>query len=217
MATTAIQKGEILTLTAPAGGATSGVPFLWGRRLAIPLSDAAGLAPVPCAMVGAHTVPKVAGTAMAEKATAYWNEAGGYITANPADVAVGQLTAAALLAATTCSLLLGQAEVSGFPSFIGPPTLIAFADSPYAVLASDVFIRCNTAGGAIEVDLPASAGAGRRLIVVRNGGSNVTIDGNGAETVAAAAGGGATYVLNTDGESAHLVDAGVAGDHWVLI
>ena len=65
---------------------------------------------------------------------------------------------------------------------------IAFGDSPYAVLAVDVLIACDTTGGAVAVNLPAAATMLDQVIYVKDeggaaGGTNITIDGNGGEFI----------------------------------
>jgi len=70
------------------------------------------------------------------------------------------------------------------------------AASPYNVLVADEVIFVDTDGGAITVNLPAGAeGAHYKIINCGTSGNNVTVDGNGAETVY----GLATQTLN-DGD-----------------
>ena len=67
------------------------------------------------------------------------------------------------------------------------PTAVAFAASPYTVLATDVAIYVDTVGGAITINLPAQATrAGVPLLVKDVTGhaaaNNISLVGNGAET-----------------------------------
>jgi len=99
---------------------------------------------------------------------------------------------------------------------LGAVTTVAFGASPYTVLAADSVIYCDTSGGPIELDLPASAALGRRIQITNNGDDPVTIDGDGAETVGANQGGGATYELG-GGAALAIIDTNVATDEWVII
>jgi hypothetical protein len=61
-------------------------------------------------------------------------------------------------------------------------TRIEVGATPYAVLATDHVIYCDTDGGAIEVDLPVGTnGRELRIINVGSSGNDCTIDPNGAE------------------------------------
>jgi hypothetical protein len=71
---------------------------------------------------------------------------------------------------------------------VANPTAVAFAASPYTVLAADKFLLVDTSGGAVEVDLPAVASSSGRTLVVKDEGgaaatNAITIDPNGAETL----------------------------------
>ncbi len=129
---------------------------------------------------------------------------------------------AAATAPTSGQILTATGESAAtWQAPAGPPapslTTITNTDSPYTLLAADTDVYCDTSGGAITVNLPASTTGLRTVKLIRAGGSNVTIDGNAAETVGANQGGGTTYTLITDGDVAWLEDIGVAGDEWVLI
>lgn len=68
-------------------------------------------------------------------------------------------------------------------------TAVNNAASPYTVLVTDTLILVDTAGGGVELDLPAVASnAGRTIMIVDEGGvagttAAITIDPNGAETI----------------------------------
>ena len=82
-------------------------------------------------------------------------------------------------------------------------TTITNADTPYS-LDDTVNLICNTAGGVITVNLPASSGISGRMYWIKNSGAvanNVTLDGNASETID----GATTYTL-TDAESATIFD-----------
>lgn len=84
-------------------------------------------------------------------------------------------------------------------------TSVATAVTPYAVLGTDYFISTDSAGGALEITLPAAPDTGRTLIVYDGTGQaaiggNVTINGNG-KNIAAGGTSAATKLINTAYES----------------
>lgn len=84
-------------------------------------------------------------------------------------------------------------------------TAITNADTPYSVVATDHVILCNSSGGAVTINLPASTDG--RVILAKNtvaGGGGCTLDGSGAETID----GAATYALDVDYEAVILVGDG---------
>jgi hypothetical protein len=90
---------------------------------------------------------------------------------------------------------------------------ITSVDSPYTVLATDETILCDCTGGAITVNLIASATAINQQFHVKkiDGTSNtLTVDGSGAETID----GDTTYVLGVKYESITLHCDGT--EYWVL-
>jgi len=67
---------------------------------------------------------------------------------------------------------------------IANTTRITDADSAYAVLATDEVIFCDTDGGAIIANLPAGIeGTHYKLINAGSSGNDLTLNGNGAETI----------------------------------
>ena len=96
-------------------------------------------------------------------------------------------------------------------------TTITNADSPYTVKKADARLYCDTSGGSITVNLPPSTTTLRKLEIMRAGASTVVIDGDGAETVAAKQGGGATFTLLADGDVAVLLDTNKAAFEWWLV
>lgn len=85
------------------------------------------------------------------------------------------------------------------------------------VLTSDIYIGCNSSGGAVTVNLPAasSAGAGKKLIIKDEGGAattnNISIVGNGGDLID----GSGTQSLVVNYESVTLVCNGAGG--WFII
>jgi hypothetical protein len=95
----------------------------------------------------------------------------------------------------------------------GNVTPVVVGDSPYTILATDNIIVVDSSGGPVQLDLPASGTDGRRLTVIRAGGSDVTINASGGENV----NGAGTYVMAQDGECVRVVDANAAGAEWSLV
>lgn len=89
--------------------------------------------------------------------------------------------------------------------------------SPFNVAGSDPFAPAyyavDSSGGAITVNLPAIGNvlAGTLFIFKRNGGNNVTITPNGAQTID----GAASYVLAADNDSITIASGG--GTDWEII
>lgn len=79
---------------------------------------------------------------------------------------------------------------------------ISDADSPYTVLDTDFLLECNTADGAITINLPTLAnskknGMARELWFKQVAGTNsATLDGSGAEQID----GAATHVMSADND-----------------
>jgi predicted RecA/RadA family phage recombinase len=73
MATNFIQPGQVLTLTAPAGGVTSGTGRLIGALFVIALHDAPEGAPFEGQCTGVWELPKTSAQAWTEGAAIYWN------------------------------------------------------------------------------------------------------------------------------------------------
>ena len=84
----------------------------------------------------------------------------------------------------------------------------------YNVLTEDHIILCNTSGGAVTVNLPASP-AGTIYIIKDFSGNaftnNITIDGNGGDTID----GSLTHIINQNYSSRTLVKSG--GSTWSII
>ena len=98
---------------------------------------------------------------------------------------------------------------------IAARTAIAVGDSPYTALAADVVIAVDCSGGPITVNLPTAVGiAGKSYTVKDESGdaatSNITIDGNGGETID----GALTYVINTDRGEVTIYSDGATG-RWL--
>ena len=75
-----VQPGNVVTLTAPAGGVRSGEGVLIGSLFGVAAYDAAEGAEFESSLVGVYALPKGSG-ALAEGAKAYWDTTAKAVTA----------------------------------------------------------------------------------------------------------------------------------------
>lgn len=95
-----IQPGNIVDLTAPAGGLASGQAHLFGALFGVATTAAAEGQRLAVSLEGVFALPKVEGDSLAEGEAAYWD--GAAITAESAgNTLVGHAVEAAQAAATT--------------------------------------------------------------------------------------------------------------------
>ncbi|MEO1987439.1 MAG: DUF2190 family protein [Martelella sp.] len=95
-----IQSGNIVDLTAPAGGLASGQAHLFGALFGIATTAAAEGQRLAVSLEGVFALPKAAGESLAEGEAAYWD--GAAITAESAgNTLVGHAVETAQAAATT--------------------------------------------------------------------------------------------------------------------
>lgn len=73
MATNIQQPGDIVELTAPSGGVTSGVPVQIGQILVVPLATAAQTVKFSARITGVVSYTKVGSQAWTEGAIVYWD------------------------------------------------------------------------------------------------------------------------------------------------
>jgi predicted RecA/RadA family phage recombinase len=110
MATNFLQPGNVLTLTAPAGGVTSGVGYVIGSIFVIALADAIAGAPFEGQRQGTFSLPKhadVAGFDFAEGEAVFWDDTNKRLDKTGATFyPVGYVADAAATADTTCELVL---------------------------------------------------------------------------------------------------------------
>lgn len=103
-----------------------------------------------------------------------------------------------------------------YTDFTANQTLVATAN-PTALSATGAeLVVGDTSVGAVEFDLPAVAGVpeGRRYVIKRVGGANVTVDPNGTELID---GSSTTYTLSVDYQSVTIFRATVGGTaQWLI-
>lgn len=74
------QEGEVITLTAPAGGVTTGVPVLIGSLVVVPTVTAAEAAKFSALVTGVVSYTKTGSQAWTEGAKVYWDASPGEFT-----------------------------------------------------------------------------------------------------------------------------------------
>jgi predicted RecA/RadA family phage recombinase len=75
-----VQKGDRVTLTAPAGGVVSGTGYLIGNLFVVATASAAAGIAFSAQTGGVVTLPKNATQAMAEGAAVYWDDVAKNVT-----------------------------------------------------------------------------------------------------------------------------------------
>lgn len=80
-----VQKGDIVSFVAPAGGVTSGVPVVVGSLVVIPAFSAAAGYDCEGATTGVYDLPKKSTDVVTQFAPAYWDEANTELTVTATD------------------------------------------------------------------------------------------------------------------------------------
>jgi predicted RecA/RadA family phage recombinase len=75
-----LQDGQVVPMTAPAGGVTSGSAYKIGGVIVLAMQDAAAGATFPAMVDGAALVPKQPGLAIVEGSVLYWDNTNKYFT-----------------------------------------------------------------------------------------------------------------------------------------
>ncbi len=91
-----IQPGNVLTLTAPAGGVESGKGYKIGQLFVVAAEDAAAGAAFEGMVAGVYELPKLSAQAWTEGALVYWDAANSRCTTvTTGNLLIGCATAAA--------------------------------------------------------------------------------------------------------------------------
>jgi predicted RecA/RadA family phage recombinase len=107
MARNYIQPGNVLPLTAPSGGVTSGLCYLIGTLVVVAQDTQAVGVTFQGKVTGVFTLPKATGQTWAEGAKLYWdNTAKNFTTTSTSNTLAGVAVAAALSGDTTGSVRL---------------------------------------------------------------------------------------------------------------
>lgn len=100
-----VQPGDSLTLVAPSGGVTTGVPVQIGQLLVVPASSVAQTLPFVGKVTGVFTVTKAGSQAWTAGAVVYWDSGNSNFTT----VATGNFRAGVAVAAVGS----GSGETTG--------------------------------------------------------------------------------------------------------
>jgi len=104
-----VQPGDVLTLTAPAGGVVSGTAYLIGGLVVVAEATAAATEKFPARTAGVYTLAKATGQTWAEGAKLYWDDtAKKFTTTSTSNTFAGHAVAAAATGDTT-----GQVRLHG--------------------------------------------------------------------------------------------------------
>ena len=80
-----VQKGDVVTFTAPTGGAAAGIPLVIGSLVVIPVFSAAEGYECEGVTTEVHNLPKLSTDTPAQFAKAYWDATNGYVTTTSTD------------------------------------------------------------------------------------------------------------------------------------
>jgi predicted RecA/RadA family phage recombinase len=111
MATNYSHDGEIVTLTAPGGGVTSGTPVKIGAYFGVPIATAAAAASFALAIEGVFDLPKATGV-VAEGALLYWDATAETVSTSGDGPAVAVAELSALSGAATVRAKLQPAALA---------------------------------------------------------------------------------------------------------
>lgn len=114
MAANFVQKGDVLTVTSPTGGVSSGDPVLVGTVLGVALHDAVQGAELEVALEGIFTLPADNNLVMAQGERLFWDSTNGWVDkTSAAQFCVGIAAEAKTLTGTTVAVRLGYVGPSG--------------------------------------------------------------------------------------------------------
>lgn len=116
MAKNFVQVGDIIEVTAPSGGTTSGVGYVIGAQLfGVALTTVASGSPVNIGVSGVWTLPKVTSVQYVAGDKLWWDNSGKTVTATTGTqtVNIGIATVTAITTATTINVLLQRTPALG--------------------------------------------------------------------------------------------------------
>jgi predicted RecA/RadA family phage recombinase len=107
-----VQKGDVITVTTPAGGALSGDPVQIGALFGVAAYSAPEGAPLEIAMEGVFDLPKAAGVALGAGDRAYFDPATKALGAQAEGLAwVGVVTQGAQAGGSTVRVRLNEVAI----------------------------------------------------------------------------------------------------------
>lgn len=175
-----LQPGNIIEITAPAGGVVSGAPVVVNQMIGIAAKTADADEPVNIQITGVFTVNKVSAQAWAEGSPIYWDAAASLFTIVEGGLFAGLATAVAANPSSTGSLLLvpGSAFEGGFhigtdsvplvDDTVGVNFMSAYFDSGAASGDSKGLAIVLKATGVMQTYSTAIYGACQPSVQVRN-------------------------------------------------
>lgn len=115
MAKNFVQVGDIIEVTAPSGGCTSGVGYAIGASLfGVALADAASGSPVNIGVSGVWALPKVTTVQYLAGARLWWDDSAKTVTATTTgNINIGVVQKTAATTATTINVLLKSVPGAG--------------------------------------------------------------------------------------------------------
>lgn len=114
-----LAEGRTISLIAPAGGVTAGVPVIVGDVFAIPLATASAGASFVGYVEGVYTIAKATGFTAAAGDSAYWNATSLNLTNDTADELIGVYYVAAGSSDATASIRLNGTSLQDSGSTTG--------------------------------------------------------------------------------------------------
>lgn len=105
------QPGDVVTLTAPSGGVTSGLGYKIGQLFVVAANTVAETLPFPGRVTGVCELVKNSGESWTEGALVYWDDGASNVTTT----ATGNLLIGVATAAAGTSDVLGLVRLSGTP------------------------------------------------------------------------------------------------------
>ena len=152
-----LQPGNIVEVTAPAGGVVSGAPVVINQMIGIAATTEDAAASVNIQITGVFTVTKKSAEAWAEGSPIYWDAANEYFTITEGGLFAGLATAVAANPSSTGSLLLvpGSAYEGGF--HIGTDSVPLVDDTVGVNFMSAYFDSGATSGASIGLKIVLKA------------------------------------------------------------
>lgn len=105
------QPGDVVTLTAPSGGVTSGLGYKIGQLFVVATNTVAETLPFEGRVVGVCELVKNTGEAWTEGALVYWDDTAKNVTTT----ATGNLKIGVAVAAALSAAAVGEVRLSGTP------------------------------------------------------------------------------------------------------
>lgn len=215
-----LQPGDILTLTAPAGGVTSGVGYLIGNIFGVAGNTVAAAAEFPLQVTGVFTLPKVSTEVWVEGDKVYWDVANARCTiVEDGSVLVGVAVAAAANPSTTGEVSLNGVTHGGNVYSVrkrftiaevnaGDTILPALPGVAYRMLDCAAIAIGGAVGAVTTVDVLGTSTTSRKLVAYAQASLTQSTVLRAGESGAAVLADGASFTANDDNTA---VTIGITG------